>query len=218
MLNRTLTRWLLPALLMLVAVPAFAAWNYEAVKWRHFGRGDLGFSEGSVTPRGSDTLYVSAAAARVDTTTAWNMLDAEPSPTGTISIGGATADSTQVGAVIVVGDSAVASTFAWGATTMQLQVNYGANSTGWTSVGSTISPLATTTQKSIVFPIWNLPVATAHLGSTTFNATYNVFAPNVRALITWGTAAAVPQARVYVRKWIGTGVIQTPREAQQVNP
>ena len=226
MQHRTL-RWLAPALLALAFVvglvgSASAAWNYESVKWRRQNNA-TGYNGGvyGIPPNGVgllDTTYVSAAAARVDTTNAWNMLEAEPSPTGTISIGGATADSSQVGAVIVSGDSSVASTFAWGATTMQLQVNYGSNSTGWTSVGGTISPLATTTQKAIVFPIWNLPVATAHLGSTTFNASYNVFAPAVRAIITWGTAAAVPSARVYVRKWLGTGVINAPREQQQVNP
>ncbi|HXJ68250.1 MAG TPA: hypothetical protein VNM39_05045, partial [Verrucomicrobiae bacterium] len=148
MLNRLVRRWLLPALALLfvgLALPAHAAWNYEPLKWRHFGRGDLGFSEGSVVPRGSDTTYVSAAAARVDTTTEWNMLDAEPqTPT---SIGGTAADSSQIGAVIVCGDSTVASTFTWAATTVTIQVNYGQQNTGWTTVGAAISPLGTTTQK-----------------------------------------------------------------------
>jgi hypothetical protein len=223
MLNRIKARWLTPALLVVAAFVGFApsakaTWSYEQLRWRHFGRGDIGFSENGpvtptsnpVSPRGSDTLYVSGAAARVDTSTAFNMLDSEPSPTGAVSIGGSTADSSQVGAVILAADSTVLSTLAWAATICQFQVNYGQNSTGWTSVGSTISPLGTTTQKALVFPMWQLPVTTAHLGSTTFNSTYNIFAPQVRVLITWGTAAAVPSARLYVRKWVGTGSINIP--------
>jgi len=214
-------RWLAPALFVLVGfiglVPsAHAAWTYEPLKWRHFGRGDLGFSEGSVTPRGSDTTYVSAAAARVDTTTEWNMMETEPqTPT---SIGGTAADSSQIGAVIVTGDSAVASTFTWAATTITIQVNYGSQNTGWTTVGAAISPLGTTTQKAIIAPMIPCPVGTAHLGSTTFNAAYNYYAPRCRALVTWGTAAAVPSARVYVRKWIGSSVVAQPRSTQLVAP
>lgn len=136
------------------------------------------------------------------------MMDSEPqSPT---SIGGTAADSSQIGAVIVCGDSTVASTFTWAATTVTIQVNYGQSNTGWTTVGAAISPLGTTTQKAIIAPMIALPVGTAHIGSTTFNAAYNFFAPRVRALVTWGTAAAVPMARVYVRKWVAAGAVTIP--------
>jgi hypothetical protein len=218
---RTRIRWPLAAaslglMLLTFAGMASAAWNYESVKWHHYSTNPgAGSGVGSFV---ADTTWIPALAARTDTTGAWNMLEAEPSPMGTISIGGATADSTQVGALIISADSTVASTLAWGATTVQFQVNYGSSISGWTSVGGTISPLPTTTQKAAIFPMWQLPVATAHLGSTNFNATYNIFAPAVRGIVTWGSGAAVPSARVYVRKWLGTGVIQTPREAQQVNP
>ena len=203
-----------------LTAPALAAWNYESVMWQRSNNatGTKGGVYG-IPPRVPfDTLYVTGAAARIDTTAAWNMLDSEPSPTGTISIGGATADSSQVGAFIIAADSSVASTLAWAATTVQFQVNYGLNASGWTSVGSTISPLGTTTQKALIFPMWNLPVATAHLGSTSFNATYNIFAPQVRAIVTWGAAAAAPQSRAFVRKWLGTGVVQVPNSARQVAP
>lgn len=217
-MRQNLTRWMLSALAVVtiaLAVPAHAAWNYESVKWHFQGRQAIGLL--GVAGIG-DTTFLSAAPSRSDTSAAWNMLEAEPSPTGTISIGGATADSSQAGAFIISADSSVASTLAWLATTVQFQVNYGTSSTGWTSVGSTISPLGTTTQKALIFPMWNLPVATAHLGSTTFNATYNIFAPSVRAIVAWPASAAVPQARCYVRKWLGTGVVQAPKSLQQVNP
>ena len=220
-MRQNLTRWMLSALALVtlaLAVPAHAAWNYESVKWHFQGRQAIGLAGQPGFGGVGDTTWLSAAPSRSDTSGSWNMLDAEPSPTGTISIGGATADSTQVGAFIIAADSTVASTLAWLATTVQFQVNYGSNSTGWTNVGSTISPLGTTTQKALIFPMWQLPVTTAHLGSTAFNATYNIFAPNVRAIVAWPASAAVPMARCYVRKWIGTGVIQTPRAAQQVNP
>lgn len=220
MLNRLLRRWTLPALALLFtfqALPVHAAWSLEPVKWRRQNNatGYNGGVYGIPLTVPFDTATVTAAASRVDTTAEWNMLDTEPSSLGA-TIGGSTADSTQLGAFIVCGDSTVASSFTWGATTCQFQVNYGTQSTGWTSVGSTISPLATTTQKAIIFPIWQLPVATAHLGSTAFNATYNIFAPRCRAIITWGASAAVPTARAYVRKWIGTGYIQHPKSDQTI--
>jgi hypothetical protein len=204
-------RWLIPALaalsITLGALPAKAAWTYEPVKWRRQNNatGYNGGVYGIPTTVPFDTTYASAAAARVDTTAEWNMLDAEPP--AAVSGSATTADSTQVAAVVVAGDSTVASTFAWAATTVTVQVNYGQSNTGWTTVGAAISPLGTTTQKAILAPLFTTPVGTAHIGSTTFNAAFNIFAPRCRALVTWGTAAAVPMARVYVRKWVAAGSV-----------
>src|SRR5690349_3642218 len=137
MLNRLLRRWLLPALglmFLVSALPAHAAWTYEPVKWRRQNNA-TGYNGGvyGIPPTiPFDTTFVSAAASRVDTTAEWNMLDTEPqSPT---TIGGTAADSSQVAAVVVCGDSTVASTFAWAATTVTIQVNYGVNGAGWTTV------------------------------------------------------------------------------------
>ena len=225
-MNRNLTRWLMPALFalstVLAAMPAHAAWSYDPVKW-HRQNNATAYNGGvyGIPPclcGQFDTTFVSAAASRVDTTGSWSMLDAEPSPLGSVSLGATTVDSTQTGAVVIAGDSTVASTFAWGATAIQLQVNYGSNAAGWTSYGPSISPLPTTTQKAAYFPILQYPVATAHLGSTTNYHTYGMFAPAMRAIVTWGAAAAVPSARVFVRKWIGTGVVQLPKSDRSVSP
>src|SRR5437879_4124661 len=102
MQHRTL-RWLAPALVGLAllvgsVVPASAAWNYEPVKWHHYSSARPGPFSFAGSFFVDDTTWVSAGAAKADTTAAWNMLETEPSPTGTISIGGATADSSQVGA------------------------------------------------------------------------------------------------------------------------
>lgn len=220
-MRQNLTRWMLSALALVtlaLAVPAHAAWNYEQVKWHFQGRQVIGLAGPAGFGGVGDTTWLSAAPSRSDTTAAWSMLDAEPSPIGAVSLGASTVDSSQVGAVIIAADSSVASTLAWLATTVQLQVNYGVNASGWTNYGPTISPLPTTTQKAAYFPILQFPVGTAHLGSTTNYHTYGIFAPSVRAIVAWPASVAVPMARVYVRKWIGTGIIQSPRSLQQTNP
>ena len=227
-MQHTLKRWLMPALMALAfavtlaPAPVKAAWTYDPVLWRRQNNA-VGYNGGTygIPANGvgfKDTLFVSAAAARLDTTNSWSMLDAEVSPIGAVSLGATTVDSSVVATVIVAGDSTVASAFVWAATTIQLQVNYGSNASGWTSYGPSISPLPTTTQKAAYFPVFQFPVATAHLGSTTNYHTYGQYAPAMRAIVTWGTAAAVPSARVYVRKWIGNSTINKPKADQAINP
>jgi len=212
MTNRTFVRWATSALLtlglILVAVaPASAAWKYEPIKWRHGNAGALGFSVPQPNLY-SDTTFISAAPARADTTTAWSMLDSEPFPGVENGATATTADTIAAGYVVIAGDSTVASTVDFTNTTVTIQVNYGVNSTGWQTIQSATSPLATAGTKALLVPMYQrLGAITTDLGID-FKHPGDIFAPQVRAIVTWGTAAAVPSARVYVKKWVGRNVIQ----------
>lgn len=216
---RTRWRWLSPALLVASlaawAGSAHAGWTLDdKVRWRHFGRGDIGFSEAGfatslsnpVTPRGSDTMYVCAAPARVDTTTEFSLLDCDAQPT---TSQGATAVDSLVGAwFIIVADSNVASTVNFKNTTVTFQVNYGGNAGNWQTVFSAVSTLATDGTKNLIVPIWRrLAAVSTDLG---IDYTYPdaIMAPRVRALVTWGTSSAAPQCRIRIKKWATGPVIQ----------
>lgn len=217
MLNRLTARWLVPALLSIAALlcfstPADAAWKLENVKWRMNGRQAIGF--GAPDGRGTDTTYVSAAPARADTTTEWSMIDAEPYAFGNGIP--TTADSVFAGHVIVAGDSAVASTVDFTGTTVTLQVNYGDRAGGWQNFASAISPLPTAGTKSVFIPLLARNVSiTADIGPD-YLSPGQIFAPRLRAIVTWGTSAAVPSARVRVRKWIGIGTAETKEKAGDI--
>lgn len=196
---------LMGALLILTAFAGVseASWDYQigengGPKWRHFGRGDIGFSEnGSL--RYSDTLYVSAAPARVDTTTEWSMLDVDA--IGYIEQGSAAADSIASAYFVIQGDSTVASTVSFKNTTVTLQVNYGRNNAGWVTVRSALSTLATDGTKTLIVPIWDrLAAITTDLGIDLAHP-FDSHAPRMRALVTWGTSAAVPSAIVGIKKF-----------------
>jgi len=208
-------RWLSPALFVLsllaFAAPAFAGWKLDdKVKWRHFGRGDIGFSENGfatatstpISPRGSDTLWVSAAPARVDTTSEWSMLDCDTEPLTTQ--GANTADSLAAAYFIIAADSNVASTVNFKNTTVTFQVNYGFNAGNWQTIfGAAISTLPTDGTKTLIVPIFRrLAAITTDLGID-LGHPGDAFAPRMRALVTWGTAAAAPQCRIRIKKWAG---------------
>lgn len=177
---------------------ANAGWTVEDVKWRHFGRGNLGFSEQG-TSRMSDTMYVSAAPARADTTASWSMLDVDA--IGYIEQGSAAADSIASAYFVIQADSSVASSVNFKNTTVTLQVNYGQSSAGWMTVRSALSPLATDAAKILVVPIWDrLAAITTDLGIDLAHP-FDSHAPAMRAIVTWGTSAAVPSARVVIKKF-----------------
>lgn len=196
---------LLGALLLTVAFASSsqAAWKMElgangGPKWHHTGRGDLGFAEYGTT-RSSDTLYVSAAPARADTTTEWTMLDVDP--IGYVEQGSAAADSVASAYFVIQGDSTVASSINFKNTTVTLQVNYGQNNAGWGTVRSALSPLATDGAKTLIVPIWDrLAAITTDLGIDLAHP-FDSHAPRMRAIVTWGTAAAVPSAICGVKKF-----------------
>lgn len=206
MRNRNLARLCTVALLILAALTSLpsrsdAGWSYEGVRWRMLGRGAIGFGQGSSPPGGTDTTYVSGAPARSDTTTSWNMLDCEHLPLETQ--GANAADSVASAYVVVVGDSSVASSINFKNTTVTLQVNYAQSSTGWQTIYSALSPLATDGTKALIVPIFSrLAAITTDLGID-YTHPGDSFAPAMRAIVTWGTAAAVPSARVYIKKYSG---------------
>ena len=132
---------------------ANAGWSYESVKWRHLGRGALGFSENG-TARICDTLYVSAAPARVDTTAAWSMLDCDNLFATEQGQTATTADSLAPAYVVIQADSSVASSVNFKNTTVTIQVNYGTSSAGWQTLHSALSPLATDGTKTLIVPVF----------------------------------------------------------------
>lgn len=199
---------LMGALLTLTALvtfssPSEAAWKWEygangGPKWHHTGRGDLGFSENGTT-RSSDTLYVSAAPARADTTTEWTMLDVDA--IGYIEQGSATADSVASAYFVIQSDSTTASTVNFKNTTVTLQVNYGQNIGGWSTVRSALSPLATDGAKILIVPIWDrLAAITTDLGIDLAHP-FDSHAPRMRAIVTWGTSAAAPSSAIGIKKF-----------------
>lgn len=176
-----------------------AVWRTGAVgtvKWRHAGAGALGFSQPAAGF--SDTTYVSAAPARADTTTEWSMEDVMP--VGVDEFGSAAADSLTPAYFIIQADSSVASSVNFKNTTVTFQVNYGLSTTGWQTVYSALSPLATDGVKTLIVPIFQrLAAITTDVGID-FKHPGDIFAPRVRAIVTWGTSAAVPSATVRIKK------------------
>ena len=204
MRNRNLARLCTVALLTLAAIgavswPAQAAWKIEDVKWRFYGRGNIGFGENG-TLRYTDTTFVSAAPARVDTTTAWTMLDCDNMPLTTQ--GANAADSLAAGYLIIVADSTVASSVNFKNTTVTIQVNYGFNSAAWQNFAAAYSPLATDGTKALIVPLFErLAAITTDVGIDYLHP-HDIFAPQMRALVTWGTAAAAPMSRIRIKKFI----------------
>jgi hypothetical protein len=213
MLNRIMARWLMPALLVIVALSAFsppadAAWTITKrgdINWRHRGAGAIGF--GQPASGFSDTSSVSAAPARLDTTTEWSMLNCDNMTVG--AQGTVTEDSLAPAYFILQADSSVASSVAYTTTAIQFQVNYGSSDVGWVSTNGTAYPHNFTNLAKIVHqPIWSRVSglldkdAMAEAGGATTGATPGIFAPRMRAIVTWGTAAAVPTCRIFVKKWV----------------
>ena len=63
--------------LLMLSATAHAAWKVEDLRWRMLGRQAIGFSASNPVINGTDTSFVAAAPARLDTTTSWSMLDCD---------------------------------------------------------------------------------------------------------------------------------------------
>lgn len=190
--------------LCLFSSSAFAEWKMTDVPWSHPGAMEA-LSAGSsgttfVGLRGwlRDTLYIPMADSKVDTTGEWTMLDAEPVSPVEYGRTSTTPDTAIAGYVVLVPDSATASTIVWGAATAVLQVNYGRGANWQTLSSLTISP--TSGSKQLFVPIiTSTATQTVDLGPTAPPLT--AFAPRMRLIFTGGASAAGPQTRVRVLKY-----------------
>lgn len=140
---------------------------------------------------------VTAAQAKVDTTADFSidMADIPPIPVGG-KVSATAQDTTILCKLVFYGDSTVASTVVFDATTFKLQANSGASVTGWQDV-YTYSSLNTSGQKYCEVPIWLNRAATItrdlYIDRT---GDLSLFGNSLRVIVTWnGASVAVPTAR-----------------------
>lgn len=180
---------------------ALAYWKLQPVKWTH--PGTTPHSDFTVVAglRGwaRDTLTIPMAAAKVDTSAEFSLLDCDmPTP---IDYGrtATTGDSTAFAFVCLVADSGVASSVNWKNTTVALQVNYG-DGAGW-QTGLSWATLPTDGQKVNILPIWSSLSALTNDLPVDLTSPLGLVAPRARIIVTGGTAVAAPQTRIYVKKF-----------------
>lgn len=205
------TRALLGALLLVTAFAsvALAEWKLEPVKWSHPGitsTTDFG-AVALATHRGwvKDTTWVPIAAARIDTTAEFSLMNCETPTAQDFGSTGSTVDSLAGAWVFFVPDSNVASTIVWGAATVSIQANYGQGANWQTVYTYTADP--TSGQKQLAIPIFVRAGITTDLGPK-LDFPMGAFAPRCRAIFTGGTSAAGPSTRVYVKKFVGKGSVE----------
>lgn len=146
---------------------------------------------------------VTAAQAKVDTTSVFSLDEAEipPAPIGW-KISATAQDTTVLAKLIFYGDSTVASTIVGDATTFNLQCNSGARATGWQDL-YTYSSLNTSGQKYIEVPIWLNRAATI-TRDLYINRTgdLSLFGNSFRVIVTWnGATVAMPTAKWKLVYW-----------------
>lgn len=181
------------ALLTLAALASTASaghWVEEQIRWERSNTTD-GLYYTSVTTTG--------AAAKVDTTSKFNLNSASPFPLA-LGWGGTTLDTVVVAKLVIYGDSTTASTISFGSTAVAIQANYGATATGWQSI-RTVSTLNTDGQKYVEVPIYasnNAVSKQLYIDST---GDLSLFGRQLRAIVTQTGATAVPTMKCKLVYW-----------------
>lgn len=189
---------LLAAIALVVTAPlAHARWSepQDISWWRARSNTVQGF------PNRADTLYTPIAASKADTSAAFNLLDSDLP--GIWALGKSAADSTQVGWLVILGDSTVTNTVNFKATTCAIQVNWGASSIGWTTA-VTYTSAQTDGTKFWAIPLFASLGALTDYGIDAAQVGY-LFAPSLRVIVTGGSSATVPMARIRLIKYRAPG-------------
>lgn len=189
-MKRYLYGLLATAALLSLAAPAFAGWKEEQIRWQRSNATE-GLYFKSFTTTG--------AAAKVDTTEAFDLSAAVPFPLA-LGWGGTTLDTVVVAKLVIYGDSTTASTISFGSTSVSIQANSGANATGW-QAARTIATLNTDGQKYVEVPIYASNNAVSKQLYIDRTGDFSLFGAQLRAIATLTGATAVPTMRVKLVYW-----------------
>lgn len=184
---------LMGALLILTALAsvAEARWIQVDVPWERSNTTDGLYSAQPKT---------TGAAAKVDTTSKFNLDYAMPFPLA-LGWGGTTLDTVVVAKLVIYGDSTTASTINFKDASVVIQGSYGSAGTSWATV-RTVATLNTDGVKFIEVPIYasnNAVSKQLYIDST---GDLSLFGRTLRAIITEGaTGSAVPAMKCKLVYW-----------------
>lgn len=178
------------ALALSLAGTAEARWVTVQLNWQRSNTTDGLYYKSFVT---------TGAAAKVDTTEAFNVDDADmPPPTSGWTA--TTLDTVVIAKVIVYGDSSTASAISFASSAFALQGNAGSKDTGWQAI-RTYSSLNTDLQKYVEIPIYLSNNAVSKQLYIDRTGDFSLFGINLRLIATLTGATAVPTMKAKLVYW-----------------